>query len=496
MVRSVRLSLVIAAIAGMAIGFALLTARGAASGSPLPLPHPTVSDYSFISGSTTPPTEAQCQSAGRRCFTPQAIAASYDLAPLYAKGDDGKGMTIAIVDSYGSDTIANDLHVFDSAFGLQQMCGEADVTCAAGMPTFSQLALQGSPATKAPPGTSKGTGLNNKAAWALEVSLDVEHAHAIAPEANILLVTTPHAETLGVQGFPQMMAAEDYVVKHHLAQVISQSFAAAEESFGSTQSLQSLRYAFTDAAQNGVTVLGSSGDGGTANPMKQPVKNPRLIPYPTVEWPASDPLVTGVGGTYLCTDPNNTTSRMVDSTAPPAACASNPGQTEVAWIDAGGGFSHVFATPSYQQGTLPTGSTPIGSMRGVPDIAFQASSQTGVLVYMTLPGGGNGGLQCGTTACSTGWYDVGGTSSGSPQWAGLVAIADQMHGGGLGQINPTLYSLASNPTTYANDFYDVTTGNNQSNPAIPGYSASPGWDPVTGLGTPNAANLLPDLASH
>ena len=248
MVRSVRLGLVVAAIAGMAIGFALLTARGAASGSPLPLPHPTVSDYSFISGSTTPPTEAQCQSVGRRCFTPQGIAASYDLGPLYANGDEGQGMTIAIVDSYGSDTIANDLHVFDSAFGLQPMCGEADTTCTSDMPTFSQLALHGSPATKAPPSKSKGTGLEDKAAWALEVSLDVEHAHAIAPKANILLVTTPTAETLGVQGFPQMMAAEDYVVKHHLAQVISQSFAAAEESFGSTQSLQNLRYAFTDAA--------------------------------------------------------------------------------------------------------------------------------------------------------------------------------------------------------------------------------------------------------
>ena len=81
------------------------------------------------------------------------------------------------------------------------------------MPTFSQLALQGSPATKAPPPKSKGTGLEDKSAWALEVSLDVETAHSIAPAANILLVTTPTAETLGVQGFPQMMNAEDYVVK-------------------------------------------------------------------------------------------------------------------------------------------------------------------------------------------------------------------------------------------------------------------------------------------
>jgi subtilase family serine protease len=455
----------------------------------------TVSDYAFISGSATPPTAAQCASAGRRCFTPLAIQAAYNMGPLYANGDEGQGSTIAIIDSYGSDTIAHDLHVFDSAFGLQAMCGEEAVTCAPGMPTFSQLSLQGTPATKAPPPKSNGTRLEDKAAWALEVSLDVEHAHAVAPMANILLVTTPTADTLGVQGFPQMMAAEDYVVRHHLAQVISQSLAAAEESFGSTQSLLNLRYAFQDAAQNGVTVLGSSGDSGTANAMKQPVKNPRTIPYPTVEWPASDPLVTGVGGTYLCTHPTATTDRTVDSGIPPAKCEGSPGVAEIGWIDAGGGFSHVFSKPSYQDALL-AGSTPIGSMRGVPDVAYQASSQTGVLTYMTLPGAGNGGLQCGSTPCSSGWYDVGGTSSGSPQWAGLVAIAAQIHGGGLGQINPTLYAIGANPAEYAADFYDVTTGNNQSDPSVPGYSATTGWDPVTGLGTPNAANLVPDLASH
>jgi subtilase family serine protease len=472
--------------------------RSTASSPGLPLPQPTVSDYSFISGSTTPPTQAQCASAGRRCFSPQAIQASYNLQPLYDAKDEGQGMTIAIVDSYGSDTIANDLHVYDQAFGLQPMCGEADVTCASGMPTFSRLALQGAPATKAPPSSSKGTGLENKAAWALEVSLDVESAHSIAPEANILLVTTPTAETLGVQGLPQMMAAEDYVVKHHLAQVISQSFASAEEAFGSTQSLMNLRYAFQDAANNNVTVLGSSGDGGTANTMKTPVKNPQTIPYPTVEWPASDPLVSGIGGTYLCTDPNNTTSRTVDSTDPPVACQTYAGQAEAAWVDGGGGFSHVFSRPSYQD-TLPAGSTPIDpSTRGVPDVAFQASSQTGVLVYMTLPGGGNGGLHCTGGACSSGWYDVGGTSSGTPHWAGLVAIADQIHDGGLGLINPTLYSLASDPATYASDFYDVTTGSNQNPavPSVPGYPATTGWDPATGLGTPNAANLVPALANH
>jgi subtilase family serine protease len=494
MVRRVRLGLVLALAAGAALACALLTARGGASAG-LPVPHPNVSDYSFISGSTTPPTEAQCELVGRRCFTPQAIQAAYNMGPLYAHGNQGQGMTIAIVDSYGSDTIAHDLHVFNSSFGLQPMCGEESVTCASGMPTFSQLALQGTPATKAPPSASKGTHLEDKAAWALEVALDVEHAHAVAPKANILLVTTPTAETLGVQGFPQMMAAENYVVQHHLAQVISQSFAAAEEAFGSTQSLLNLRYAFEAAADNGVTVLGSSGDSGTANTMKQPVKNPATIPYPTVVWPASDPLVTGVGGTYLCTDPANTSSRTVASAIPPAACQSHPGVAEVGWTGAGGGFSHVFSTPAYQS-TLPGGSTSIGSMRGVPDVGYQASSGTGVLTYVTLPGSGSGGLSCGKSPCSSGWYDVGGTSSGSPQWAALVAIAAQMHGGGLGLINPTLYSIASNPTSYANDFYDVTTGKNQTDASIPGYPATTGWDPVTGLGTPNAANLVPDLASH
>jgi subtilase family serine protease len=317
----------------------------------------------------------------------------------------------------------------------------------------------------------------------------------MAPGANILLVTTPTAETLGVQGFPQMMNAEQYVVDHHLANVISQSLAAAEESFGSTQSLLNLRHAFIAAAAHGVTVLGASGDSGTANVMKQPVKNPKTIPYPTVEWPASDPLVTGVGGTYLCTNPTaaSTDPRTTDSADPPTACRNNPGQAEVGWIGSGGGFSHVFATPSYQSGV-----SAIGSTRGVPDISFQASSRTGALIYISLPPDGNSGLICGSAPCSTGWYDIGGTSLATPQWAALVAIADQLNGGGLGLINPALYKLASNPTTYMNDFYDLVVGNNQTDPSVPGYSASTGWDPVTGLGTPNAANLVPAVvaASH
>ncbi|HET6940504.1 MAG TPA: S53 family peptidase [Nocardioides sp.] len=461
-----------------------------------PLFHPNVSDYAQVSASETPPTQAQCNSVGRRCFTPQSTRAAYNINPLYAAGHDGRGVTIAIVDSFGSDTIAHDLHVYDQAFGLPGMCGEEGVTCAPGMPTFSQFAFQGTPATKANPG--KSPGLQDKSAWALEVALDVETAHSIAPGANILLVTTPTAETLGVQGLPTMMKAEKYVVDHHMADVISQSFGTGEDAFGSSQSLLNLRDAYVAAAQNGVTVLASSGDDGSAVTTKAPVaKGGNLLPDPGVNWPASDPLVTGVGGTYLCTDATNTVTRTLDNVSPPVNCQGQS-QTEIGWIDAGGGFSHVFARPSYQD-TLPAGSTTIpGGTRGVPDIALQASARTGALVFTSLPPDGNSGLICGSAPCSTGWYDIGGTSLSCPQWAGLVAIADQINGGRLGLINPALYKIAANPADYASSYFDVTTGNNQAFPEVPGYHASPGWDPVTGLGTPNAASLLPALvaASH
>ena len=486
----------------VASGFALAIAAGgttvAAPASPSAQSsaiHPAVSDYIQLNGSDTPPTAAQCASVNRRCFTPKSTRAAYNVQPLYDAGSNGRGMTIAIVDAFGSDTMAHDLHVYNQAFGVTPMCGEEGVTCAPGMPTFSELHLQGTPATKAPPATSKGTGLQNKSAWALEVALDVETSHAMAPGANILLVTTPTAETLGVQGFPQMMAAEQYVVDHHLAQVISQSFASAEDAFGSPQSLLNLRHAFISAAQNGVTVLGSSGDGGTANGSKSPVAGPNagtVFPFPTVEWPASDPLVTGVGGTYLCTSATARSSRIVDSLNPPAKCVANPGVAEVGWTFSGGGFSHVFAKPDYQS-ALPAGSTSIGAKRGVPDIALQASAGTGALVFLSLPPDGLSGLKCGAAPCSTGWYDVGGTSLSAPQWAGLVAIADQINGGGLGLINPGLYKIGADSSRYAAGFYDVTTGNNTSDPTVAGYPATPGWDPVTGLGTPNAAVLLPDL---
>src|SRR5712691_8798497 len=429
------------------------------------------------------------------------MANSYNYAALHALGNKGQDKTIAVVDSFGASTIRQDLSVFNTAFGLPHLCGETGPNspagnCPAGTPgpRFDIVAVQGYPPPTPPP-PSNGTGQEAHNLWDLEVALDVEWAHATAPLANIMLVTTPTAETLGVQGFQQMMNAESYIIDNHLADVISQSFGSGEGAFHSgLAALKQLRQTFVDAKDNNVTVFASSGDGGTDNSMKEPVKNPRDIPYPSIIWPASDPLVTAVGGTYLCT--NAVTGIGVDSVSPPVNCQGAPGDREPGWVASGGGYSIHFGRPDYQT-VLPPGSTFAGSsvgapppntnMRGIPDIAYQASARTGVLVYLTEPDTTASGTGCGgANPCSTGWYVVGGTSASSPQWAGLIAIADQIAGRDLGYINPALYQIANNPLQYAKDYFDVTTGNN-------GYPASQGWDAVTGLGSPNVANLLPDL---
>jgi subtilase family serine protease len=504
LVRSLARRLAAGAIGALALGSSALTMPAVVN--PVAI-HPLVTDWAYLGNDGTPPSQAACNAVGRRCFDPAAMANSYNYAGLHAAGNQGQGTTIALVDSFGASTIRQDLGVFNTAFGLPHLCGETGPSTPAGNcppgsgPRFDIVAVQGTP-PPVPPPPNNGTGLENHNLWDVEVALDVEWAHATAPLANIMLVTAPTAEVLGVQGFQQMMNAEDVLVKNHQVDVISQSFGAGEGTFNNgLAALKQLRQAFVDAQANHVTVFASSGDGGTTNFMKVPIKNPGLIPYPSVIWPASDPLVTSVGGTYLCT--NAVTGVGVDSANPPARCQANPGIRELSWIDSGGGYSIYFGRPGYQ-GTLPPGSTYVGSsagapgpnsnMRGVPDVAYQASSLTGVLVYLTEPANTASGPGCsGANPCSTGWYVVGGTSASSPQWAGLAAIADQMAGHDLGYINPALYRIANDPGKYAADFYDVTSGPCNQTTAIPGYCASKGWDPVTGLGTPNAANLIPDL---
>lgn len=404
----------------------------------------------------------------RRVFTPPGIQTSYNLPALYQQGLTGAGKTIAIVDSFGYDQAAADLKQFSTDYGLPLMCGMPDVTCQPGMGTFSTLEL-GNHQVKAPPDGSQSPQQEASNAWSVEVALDIEYAHTVAPGANILLVSTPTAETLGVQGLPQMMDAEQYVVDHHLADVVSQSFGTAEGAFGSTVSLENLRHAFESGTAAGVTFLASSGDDGSTGSAKQPVgKGGTTLPTPEVGWPASDPLVTAIGGTNLCTSPFDGT--VVDSvdgpSTPPDSCAS--GDRETAWNGSGGGFSKVFSRPAYQSGVAGIPST----ARGVPDISMNASCKTYVVVLDTAPGYG-------------GYYGVCGTSEASPMFAGVVAIADQAAGHDLGNINGALYSgsLAG--------IYDVTKGDNvQAGSGIAGYSAGSGWDAVTGQGTPADAEAF------
>jgi subtilase family serine protease len=446
------------------------------------IPKPLVQDALTISNSLVPPTEAQCNANNRRCFSPAPFQASYDLPALYAAGNKGQGVTIAVVDSFGSSTMAADLNNFDTQFGLQHLCGETGYTCQPGDPTFKTFCYGSCVNTKSMPPTSNSPGTEARDLWVVEVALDVEWSHTVAPMANILLVTIPTAETLGVQGFPQMMDAEQYVIDHHMADVISQSFGASELDFGSgTAAMDQLRHAFKSAQTNNVTVFASSGDFGNSNEAKTPVGGSNsfpLIGVPNVSWPASDPLVSGVGGTYLCTDP--ITGTTVDSAPPSGQCPLYPGQREVGWVAAGGGFSAIFPKPSYQS-TVPAGSNTAGNVnntRMVPDVAMEASSRTGVLVY----GAGS-------------WFVVGGTSVASPTFAGVAAIADQVNGGRLGFLNPAFYKILNTPARYANDFFDVTTGNNDNfqSPQDVNFAATTGWDPVTGIGTPGASALVPDL---
>ena len=225
-----------------------------------------------------PPPSALCQRRyGLACYSPQQIQRAYDLPALYARGLTGRGRTIVIVDSFGSPTIRHDLRVFDSGFGLP------------GPPSLRVL----QPVGTVPPYDVHDPDMVDAAA---ETTTDVEAAHALAPGASILLVETPVAESLTGAGFPQYMAAENYVVTHHLGDVISQSFGIPEQNFPSRAALLKLRYVYIRAHRQHVTVLAATNDFGVTGPAKT---GGRFRTHPVVDWPASDPLVTAVGGTRL-----------------------------------------------------------------------------------------------------------------------------------------------------------------------------------------------------
>jgi subtilase family serine protease len=438
-----RIRRTVAATAAIALLVTALTATaGTAQASVAPTP--ALTGHVLSRGQLPAPvstTDCQAQFS-ISCYTPNQLHVAYDLAPLYQRGITGRGKTIAIVDSFGSPTIRNDLAVFDKEFGLPAPPSLRIIAPVGPIPAFDP---------------TNGTVVG----WAEETSLDVEYAHAIAPGANILLVETPVAETEGVTGFPQIVAAENYVINHNLADVITQSFGATENTFPSKQSLLNLRSAYVNAFNHHVTVLAASGDEGVTN---DELDGATLYPMPVNSWPSSDPLVTSIGGTMLSL--NNAGQRI----APDAV-----------WNDGfgagGGGLSQVFARPAFQNGVRNV----VGASRGTPDISMSAAVNGAVWVYWSFAGAGAPGYEL-----------IGGTSEASPLFSGIVALADQVAHHRLGDLNPGLYLL--NYARSVDGLVDVTTGNN-SFAGVTGYSASRGYDLASGLGTVDAARFVPSLAA-
>jgi subtilase family serine protease len=440
--------------AALALMFSLpVGAQTAASAAPVhraAAPKPLHVELDAIPTLTFPPTTSYClANFGYHCYQPSQLEKAYNLGPLHSAGIDGRGMTIVIVDSFGSPTIQNDLHVFDQTFNLPDP------------PSF--VIIQ--PAGQVPPFDPTNSDM---VGWAVETTLDVEWAHTIAPGAAIVLVETPVSETEGVQGFPEIVAAENYVIDHDLGDVISQSFGATEETFPDAASLLALRSAFKNAREHHVTVLAGSGDLGATN---FELNLSDIYPMRVNSWPSSDPLVTSVGGSMLTLDD-----------------AGNRLAPDVVWNDfggaAGGGVSAVFERPEFQEGVRDV----VAGFRGTPDISMSASCDGVVVFYYSFRPG------------RVGYHLVCGTSEASPLFAGIVAMADQVAGKRLGHLNGKLYELYEERRR---GFVDITQGNNTFGPftnsdgntyTVQGYAAGPGYDLASGLGTLNAAVFVRALA--
>ncbi len=369
------------------------------------------------------------------CLTPEAMRQAYGLNSLNQKGYTGKGQTVIDIVAFGSPTIQQDMDVFNSTFHL---------------PAVNLQII--SPLKEAESGTS------DKAGWAGETTLDVQIIHALAPDAKIVLLISPVSETEGTIGLPEFRQLEQYAIDHKLGNIVSHSWGASEITLEDSKASQELQLWNTllqkGTTQDGMTYFSSSGDEGATD--YSDLKSTKLSTVATTSFAANSPWVTSVGGTTL-ENVNNSLS-------------------EVAWSGSGGGFSRLYAMPSYQKQLPATTQAQFQNRRGVPDVSAVANPYTGMAFYL------NGS-----------WDQAGGTSASSPVWSAITAVANQMAGHPLGFINPALYKIAASDT-YHQAFHDITVGNN-SNPqaGVTGYNATTGWDPVTGLGTPDAQYLIPAL---
>jgi subtilase family serine protease len=452
-------------VGGVALAPASGLAGHAAGASRTPAPAVVIEPAAIhVEGAhRAPPSTAYCERNYKiACYQPGQIEQAYQLPALYRRGITGRGQTIVIVDSYGSPTVRHDLAVFDKA---------------ARLPAPPSLRVI-QPAGKVAPYQPNG----NREGWAGETELDVEYAHTIAPGANILLVETPTAENEGTTGFPQIEQAEKYVLRHRLGGVISQSFSATEQSFAKPSRLLDLRGAYIDAARDGVTVLAASGDSGAAD---TEYNGSTYFLHPVTSWPDSDPLVTGVGATQLhlsaagrpraATVWNDTYNLATNE-----YIAGNKGPNPLA---GGGGKSVIFSRPRYQDGVAAI----VGGRRGVPDISMSGACNGGADMYQSFPGQ------------AAGWYPTCGTSEATPEFAGIIALTDQVAGHPVGLVNPYLYRMSA---AHAPGLADVTSGNNTVSfiqggkyHTVRGFSARRGYDLASGVGTVDARLFVPELAT-
>ena len=380
------------------------------------------------------------------CYDPFQMRHAYHIDNLINAGFDGSGHTIVIVDAFQSPTLESDLDTFDTFYDLPDRAT-----------FFTQVAPDGL--------TPFNPADDNMVGWSSEISLDVEWAHAIAPGAKVVLVLAKSNDDADI------LSATQYAVDNNLGDIISQSFGENESCVDATL-LANEHKLFARATLKHITLLASSADQGAALPTCDGSSWVQAVSSP-----ASDPLVTAVGGTELHAADYCLTGLGCDPSTNPA-----PGtyQGEVVWNEfgsesTGGGFSVLYRSPALERAVTHN------KQRGVPDVAYNAAIYHGVLVVW------NGEF----------WL-FGGTSCGSPQWAGIVAIADQKAGRSLGFINWALYLFSLSPKKYAAFFNDVTDGTNavteldsSNNPVdVAGYNAGTGWDATTGLGSPITDSLV------
>jgi hypothetical protein len=356
---------------------------------------------------------------------------------------NGAGQTIAIVDAYYDPDIAQDLIAFDNYFHL------------AAPPSFNQYFSGGGS------GTADGVGFDPTGGWAVETALDIEWAHAIAPGATIDLVVSPTAQN------PDLIAAVKYAANLG-ASVVSMSWGSFPEGAGE------LALDSTFAAYPNTTFVAATGDNGSTY---EGTQFPTLDGKPAGSYPAYSPNVLAVGGTVLS--------------------LSGSTYSEVGWSGSGGGASTVEPAPAYQNGDGDNASA--NGNRTIPDVSFDATNVAVDDYFITnSPSGG-----------SAPWINsaISGTSFATPVWAALIAIADQgrknenisLLGSSSASLSngtmPLLYALpkySQAGSTLVGDFNNIKSGSNG------GFSANPsgGYNEVTGIGTPIASQLVPNMAGE